>query len=169
MAGLPRLNKLPELEAHAQLLRCCGAPRWAEGMMKARPFKTEAELFMTADKVWLNLEHRDWLDAFAQHPRIGGKDALRAKFSATKEWATGEQAGVGSADEEVLDGLARGNEDYERKFGYIFIVCATGKTAAEMLKLLRDRLGNDRQSEIVIAAEEQRKITRLRLEKLLAS
>ncbi len=110
----------------------------------------------------------DWLEAFAAHPRIGDVDALRAKFAATAAWASGEQAGVAGASESTLRALAEGNRDYEAKFGHIFIVCATGKTADEMLGLLRERLANEPDAELAVAAAEQAKITAIRLRKLLS-
>ena len=108
----------------------------------------------------------DWLEAFAAHPRIGDLDALRKKFASTANWCAGEQAGVAAADEAVLTALADGNRAYEARFGYIFIVCATGKSAAEMLAILTARLANDPEVELKVATAEQAKITRLRLEKL---
>ncbi len=107
----------------------------------------------------------DWLQAFASHPRIGDRDALRAKFAATGAWTAHEQSGVDGAPEDLLGELAEENCRYEARFGYIFIVCATGKTAGEMLALLKERLTNDAGLELKIAAGEQAKITRIRLEK----
>jgi 2-oxo-4-hydroxy-4-carboxy-5-ureidoimidazoline decarboxylase len=151
-----------------QLARCCGSKRWVERMLASQPFADAAALLQAADDVWSSLEPAAWLEAFSHHPKIGGKDALREKFAATRTWAQGEQAGVKQADEAVLEALARGNAEYEARFHHIFIVCATGKTAAEMLALLRARLPNTLEEELRIAAAEQAKITRLRLEKLLS-
>jgi 2-oxo-4-hydroxy-4-carboxy-5-ureidoimidazoline decarboxylase len=134
-----------------------------------RPFADAKALLASADEVWASLGPVDWKEAYAHHPRIGDKQALRERFAATRQWAAGEQAGVSGASESVLDALAEGNRDYESRFGHIFIVCATGKSAEEMLALLRARLGNDPKTEERIAAAEQAKITRIRLEKLLAS
>jgi 2-oxo-4-hydroxy-4-carboxy-5-ureidoimidazoline decarboxylase len=167
MDGLSRLNDHPAPEARGELLRCCGSSRWAEAMIARRPFPSVAALLEAADAVWWGLEPADWREAFAHHPKIGDKEALRARFASTREWASGEQAGVGAASEEVLTALAEGNSAYESRFGYIFIVCATGKTAPEMLALLRERLPHDPQDELRIAAGEQAKITGLRLERLL--
>ena len=164
---LHTLNALPAEEARAAFLRCCGSSWWADVMAGRRPYRDEAELFAVAEGLWPSLSRADWLEAFAHHPRIGDVEGLRKKFGATRAWAEGEQAGAAEASEEVLEALAEGNRAYEARFGYIFIVCATGKTAAEMLALLRARLPNDPETELRIAAEEQRKITRLRLEKLL--
>jgi 2-oxo-4-hydroxy-4-carboxy-5-ureidoimidazoline decarboxylase len=163
------LDALPPAEARAEFRRCCGSARWVERMIAARPFFDRQRLFATAEDTWNHLDPEDWREAFTHHPKIGDKEALRARFADTRQWALGEQAGAAQASEEVLDALARGNQAYEARFGHIFIVCATGKTAAEMLGLLHDRLGNDPDTELRIAAGEQAKITRLRLEKLLAS
>jgi 2-oxo-4-hydroxy-4-carboxy-5-ureidoimidazoline decarboxylase len=161
------LNALPIDAARAELLRCCGSTRWAEKTLARRPFADKAAALAAADAAWAETSEKDWLEAFAHHPRIGGRDALRAKFAATKAWAQGEQAAVAAADEATLDALEKGNADYESRFGFIFIVCATGKSAAEMLSLLKVRLPHDRASELEIAAGEQAKITKIRLEKLL--
>jgi 2-oxo-4-hydroxy-4-carboxy-5-ureidoimidazoline decarboxylase len=164
---LDELNALPPIEFREAMARCCGANHWVSGMLHRRPFADKAAVIAGAGAAWAETGEKDRLEAFAHHPRIGGKDALRAKFAATKAWAQGEQAAVAAADEATLDALAKGNADYEARFGFIFIVCATGKSAAEMLTLLNDRLPNDRASELRIAAGEQAKITTIRLEKLL--
>ncbi|MCA9540980.1 MAG: allantoicase [Myxococcales bacterium] len=162
------LNGLSADEARAALTRCCGARRFVEGLLAARPFASRTHLFGDAERVWWHLGDADWLEAFGHHPRIGADvEALRAKFAATADWSAGEQAGVASADEAVLQALADGNRAYEARFGYIFIVCATGKSAAEMLALLRARLDADPPAELRVAAGEQARITRLRLEKLI--
>jgi 2-oxo-4-hydroxy-4-carboxy-5-ureidoimidazoline decarboxylase len=142
--------------------------RWVERMLAARPFGDAARLLAAAEDAWAGLSPDDWREAFAHHPRIGDKDALRARFASTREWAAGEQAGAMAASEDVLEALARENQAYLERFGYIFIVCATGKSATEMLELLRARLRNDTAAELRVAAAEQARITRLRLEKLLA-
>lgn len=164
---LVELNGLPEEAVVAELLRCCGCAAWASAVVRRRPFASKDALFAAADEEWSLAGPAEWLEAFAHHPRIGGKDALRAKFSSTVTWAKCEQAGTAAADEATLDGLAKGNEEYERKNGFIFIVCATGKTANEMLLLLNQRLPNEKDQEMKIAAAEQQKITKLRLEKLI--
>jgi len=165
---LAELNALPEEAARAELLRCCGCARWAGAVLAKRPFADKPGLLSAADAAWAATAEKDWHEAFSHHPRIGGKDALRAKFASTQSWATGEQAGATAASEAVLDALAAGNAAYESRFGHIFIVCATGKSAAEMLDLLKSRLGNDAACELKIAAGEQHKITKIRLEKLLS-
>jgi 2-oxo-4-hydroxy-4-carboxy-5-ureidoimidazoline decarboxylase len=138
-------------------------------MIAARPFGSRDRLFACAEAAWRDLGSEDWREAFAAHPKIGDQAALRARFADTRQWAEGEQAGTLEATEATLAALAQGNQDYETRFGHIFIVCATGKSALEMLSLLRARLDNDPETELRIAAGEQAKITRLRLLKLLAS
>jgi 2-oxo-4-hydroxy-4-carboxy-5-ureidoimidazoline decarboxylase len=157
---LEYLNALDSDAATRELLRCCGSRRWAEAMTAARPFGSVEAIRVTADVVWGWLSPSDWLEAFAAHPRIG---AGRAGGT----WSAQEQAGARSAASHVLDRLAALNRQYEQRFGYIFIVCATGKTGDEMLGLLEQRLHNRPDEELRIAAGEQAKITRLRLRKLL--
>lgn len=161
------LDPLSEAEARALLARCCGASRWVDGMLARRPFASRAALLAAADAMWAGLTETDYLEAFAHHPRIGEDlAALRARFPDTAAWASTEQAGASTADEPTLLALRDENRAYFERFGFIFIVCASGKSARELLALLRERLHNDRPRELVIAAAEQAKITRLRLEKL---
>ena len=139
-------------------------------MMNILPIADAKVLLHQATKIWNDLTEADWREAFTHHPKIGGDvAALREKFASTSTWAEGEQAAVKEASQATLEALAAGNTAYEQKFGYIFIVCATGKTAAEMLALLQARLPNTPEIEIIIAMGEQDKITRIRLEKLLAT
>ncbi len=166
--NLELINALTDDEAHESFKRCCGSTRWSEEMARARPFESEAALMETAERIWWRLANDDWLEAFGAHPRIGDIDALRTKFASTAAWASREQAGVDRAAEHVLNHLAIGNRQYEARFGYTFIVCATGKSAEEMLELLRERLSSDTEAEIKIAAAEQMKITRIRLERIVA-
>lgn len=166
MRDLDPLHSLNAGEAGAALLRCCGSVRWAERMAALRPFADEAAMFAAARDVWQDLTRDDWLEAFAAHPKIGDVDSLRSKFAHTAAWSAQEQSGMNATSEATIQAFADGNRDYEKKFGHIFIVCATGKTAGEMLTLLQARLGNDAATELRIAAAEQEKITRLRLEKL---
>jgi 2-oxo-4-hydroxy-4-carboxy-5-ureidoimidazoline decarboxylase len=166
VVNLDQVNSWTKGEAQAAFLRCCGASRWAAQMAACRPFVREQDLFDEAERIWQELNCDDWLEAFAAHPRIGDLDALRLKFANTTAWTTAEQAGMAGAADAVLLALAEGNGAYEAKFGYIFIVCATGKTAEEMLALLQERLQNDPERELLIAVGEQAKITRLRLQKL---
>lgn len=159
------LNGLPAAEAEAAFLACCGSRSWARQMTEGRPYADAEALLEAADRIWWSLAPEDWREAFAAHPKIGEKKAAGdAQF---RHWSEQEQAGVASAEEVLLAELAEGNRAYAERFGCIFIVCASGKSAEEMLGLLRSRLGNDPETELRVAAEEQRKITRLRLGKLL--
>lgn len=168
--ALGRLNELPREEALAALLACCGARRWAEAVADERPFHDEARLFESADRVWWSLRREDWLEAFRSHPKIGERKVERATGEAARNWSEQEQsAAARGATRETLGALAEANRVYENRFGHIFIVCATGKTSDEMLELLRRRLPNEPDAELRIAAEEQRRITRLRLRKLLGA
>jgi 2-oxo-4-hydroxy-4-carboxy-5-ureidoimidazoline decarboxylase len=166
MADVAPLNCLGEFEALAALLRCCGSTRWAEQMSSQRPFADFDALLATARSIWRNLVRADWLEAFVAHPKIGDLASLRAKFAQTAAWSEQEQAGVAITSESTLQALAAGNRAYEEKFGFIFIVCATGKSANEILDLLQQRLGNAAADELAIAAAEQEKITALRLQRL---
>ena len=166
-AALQRLNTESEEMAWEKLLRCCGASKWVLNMMKGRPFADEETLYARSQEAFSTLEHTDWLEAFSHHPKIGDIDSLRAKFASTAVWASNEQSGTSAASEETLQALAQGNTNYEDKFGFIFIICATGKSASEMLDALHARLGNDADTELMNAAEQQKQITRLRLRKLL--
>jgi OHCU decarboxylase len=154
------LNRLDAGRARAEFLRCCGSARWAAAMAEARPFDDVDTMRTRGDEVWSSLARSDWLEAFAAHPKIGERRTASA-------WSAAEQAGVQSADDEVRARLERMNADYEQRFGFIFIVCATGKAPGEMLALLERRLTNRPESELPLAAEEQRKITALRLAKLV--
>ena len=165
--ALEHLNALPVEEASAELLKSCGSTRWARAMCEERPFRDTRALADAADRVWLGLGREDWLEAFRSHPKIGERRAARETGEGARRWSEEEQEGARDAGGDVLDALAEANREYERRFGHIFIVCATGKSAAEMLALLRRRLANDPDTELRVAAEEQRRITRLRLEKLL--
>jgi 2-oxo-4-hydroxy-4-carboxy-5-ureidoimidazoline decarboxylase len=165
--GLLRVNSLSNEECEQELKRCCGSSSWVRKMILQRPFASSVELFEKAESIWWSLSETDWREAFAHHPQIGDIENLRKKFATTANWASSEQAGATNAPEEILNALAEGNKEYEEKFGYIFIVCATGKSAEEMLQILKSRLPNSPEVEIKIAATEQAKITRLRLEKLL--
>lgn len=165
---LDQLNRLSEADATAAFTQCCASSRWVERMVIDRPFESLAEMLEISDRIWEECDVDDYLEAFEGHPRIGDVESLAKKYASTKAWAGGEQKGVVGADPQVIQRLADGNKSYEEKFGHIFIVCATGKSAAEMLALLEARMGNDPEHEITVAAEEQNKITRIRLKKLLA-
>ncbi len=167
ITALDQLNKLPSEDAQAEFLKCCGCKSWARAMTKARPFENANHLLNEADRIWWSLDPADWLEAFRAHPKIGEKKAAAAQSEQAQNWSAQEQSGTQNAPADTMLLLAEGNRKYEQRFGFIFIVCATGKSSEEMLAVLNNRLGNDRDTEIRTAAEEQRKITRLRLEKLL--
>jgi len=153
-------------DARRLLRACCGSERWVERMMHRRPFASRETVLSAARNVWLALDEKDWKEAFSQHPKIGDRDALRNRFPESHHLSGREQAGVDGAHGDVLRELASLNQEYEARFGYIFIVCATGKSADEMLALLRERLTNSPADEIRLAAGEQAKITALRLTSL---
>ncbi len=136
-------------------------------MSKRRPFNSPDELFTASREESQRLVEKDWLEAFAAHPKIGDSRSISKHHNNTTSWAEKEQSGVQAALPGIVEDLAEANEKYQAKFGYIFIVCATGKSAMEMLTLLRQRIDNSHTKELAIAAAEQAKITRLRLEKLL--
>ncbi len=165
--ALRRLNELPPAEAAAELLACCGSTRWAQDVAEQLPVRDAEELYERADQVWWRLDAEDWLEAFRSHPRIGESRAARETGEEARRWSRDEQRGTNDAARETLGELAEANRVYEQRFGYIFIVCATGRSAEEMLAILRARLTNDPARELRVAAEEQRRITRLRLAKLL--
>jgi allantoicase len=165
--GLRRLNSLSAKQAEAALLDCCGSRAWARRMGSARPFENAPQLFEAADEVCSDLGREDWLEAFHHHPPIGGKGSKEKQSASARGWSAKEQAGMGQASRATVAALAEANHAYGKRFGYIFIVCAAGKSSEEMLSILRRRLENDPETELRVAAEEQRRITRLRLEKLL--
>ncbi|TGD80675.1 2-oxo-4-hydroxy-4-carboxy-5-ureidoimidazoline decarboxylase [Hymenobacter wooponensis] len=166
---LAELNRLPPTGLADALQTCCGSSAWVEAMRGIFPVADRVTLLQKATIIWNDLSEADWREAFTHHPKIGDIASLKEKFASTSAWAAGEQGAVKEAPLEVLEALAAGNEAYEQKFGYIFIVCATGKSAEEMLALLQARLPNPPPQEILIAMAEQDKITRIRLEKLLAA
>ena len=167
--SLAQFNRLPRQRAMRVLLDCCGSKKWAQQMAARRPFASESEFAGAADNIWSALAREDWLEAFLHHPPIGETRA-KAKQSATaNRWSAKEQSLAQKAAPEVLEALAVQNRAYSEKFGYVFLICATGKSSEEILHVLRQRLPNDPGAELRVAAEEQRKITRLRLEKLLES
>lgn len=162
------INSKQPIDLNKELLtKCCGSEKWINSMIREMPFNTKEEIFNNAEKVWYSLNKEDWLEAFSQHPKIGDINSLTEKFYSTKELAGNEQAGVNNASIETLTEFAKLNDEYEKKFGYIFIVCASGKSADEMLHIIKERIKNNSETEIKIAMEEQNKITKLRLEKLI--
>jgi allantoicase len=165
---LDRLNRLSRKKAVPVFLDCCGSKQWATRMTDSRPFAAPAELFEKADAFWEGLGPKDRLEAFRHHPPIGGKRAAAKQSSKASRWSAKEQSTAQQASPETLALLAAENRAYSEQFGYVFLICATGKTSTEILDALRRRMPNDPAVELRIAAEEQRKIMRLRLEKLLA-
>jgi 2-oxo-4-hydroxy-4-carboxy-5-ureidoimidazoline decarboxylase len=164
---IDELNALPAEEAWRVLERCCGAGVWVDALVTHRPYESFAALKEASEAAFEKLHRDDWREAFSHHPKIGDVESLRHRFASTSAWAGEEQRGAAGADDETLGALSEGNAAYEARFGYIFIVSATGKSAAEMLALIRHRMENDPADEWQVAAEEQTKITRLRLNRLI--
>jgi OHCU decarboxylase len=167
MPDLAWLNELATEEARKELLKCCGATRWAGAVEQERPYGSVEQLIAKANDVWWALDASDWLEAFRSHPKIGEKKTANAVSAQSQQWSTQEQQGVQHAAPNAIERLAKLNADYEKKFGFIFIVCATGKSSDEILALLEKRLLNEPAAELPIAAAEQARITELRLRKLL--
>jgi OHCU decarboxylase len=159
-------NEAREDFALDAMLACCAARRWAQSMVALRPFETVETLSLTGDEVWSTMEEADWMEAFASHPRIGERKAV-PQPTQSAAWSKQEQSGASRVGDDVLAQLAKGNMVYEQRFGFTYIVCATGKSADEMLGILERRLASDRAAELREAAEQQRQITRIRLRKWL--
>jgi 2-oxo-4-hydroxy-4-carboxy-5-ureidoimidazoline decarboxylase len=160
-------NNLSSTQATAELLKCCGSRRWAEKVASHRPFTSALQLNETAHDLWWSLDRDDWLEAFRRHPKIGEQKAEQEQPTHAQQWSAQEQSAIGQSSSDVKDALARLNRHYEAKFGYIYIICATGKSAEEMLSTLQERLRSEPDDELRIAAAEQAKITALRLAKLV--
>jgi 2-oxo-4-hydroxy-4-carboxy-5-ureidoimidazoline decarboxylase len=167
--ALERWNGLSVEDAENEIVACCGSRVWARQMVHRRPITDEALLLSASDDVWNSLSQQDWIEAFESHPRIGESRSAPSVDRRSTAWSSSEQHRVSSETDTVKAALAEGNREYERRFGRIFIVCATGKTGAEILEILRNRLHNDRATEIGEAAEQQRQITRLRLRRWLSA
>jgi allantoicase len=168
VAGIEQFNRLSQEQARKALLDCCGARNWAKQMLAMRPFPDLGYALDTADKLWAGLQREDWLEAFRHHPAIGEKRVKAKQSASARRWSVGEQSAAQKAAPQMLTALDVANRKYAQKFGHVFLICATGKSGEEILKNLHGRMPNDPEAELRIAAEEQRKITRLRLEKLLA-
>jgi 2-oxo-4-hydroxy-4-carboxy-5-ureidoimidazoline decarboxylase len=166
--AIERLNSLDDYHFREVLLKCSGSPVWCEQMAQLRPFLDADDLIGKSSRAWEKLSTQDWLDAFRSHPQIGDVESLRDRFSSTAAWASGEQSGIYSTSQEILKSLAEGNATYEKRFGHIFIVSASGKSAEEMLSILNGRLCNSSEVELSISSAEHKKITQLRIEKLQA-
>jgi len=165
--SINELNTMSSDAARALFQQCCTSEEWLTRMLHSIPYSDASELKAAADKNWENMDEADYLQAFDGHPKIGNVSSLKEKYASTKALASGEQSSVNSASDEVINRLALENKNYEEKFGFIFIVCASGKSAEEMLNLLETRLPNDRSTELANAREEQRKIFQIRIEKIL--
>ena len=165
---LSRWNDLSAEEAAREILPCCGSSAWAAAMASKRPLQTEEALLAASDEIWPNLGEADWLEAFQSHPRIGESRTEESVTAQSSSWSEQEQQKAAAADDAVKTALKWGNREYEQKFGRIFIVCATGKSATEILEILRRRLHNDDATELQQAAEEQRQIMHIRLMKWIA-
>ena len=164
---LDRWNQLSEHEAIEQVLSCCGSTAWARELVARRPVRNETSLVAVSDEIWNSLSEQDWLEAFSKHPRIGERKAPMVASAQSATWSQQEQQNVASAGDAVQQALAEANREYEQRFGRVFIVCATGKNASGILDILRRRLQNDDATELREAADEQRRITNLRLKKWL--
>jgi OHCU decarboxylase len=164
---LDYLNTLPHPDAVAEFMKCCGSQRWAQRMVINRPYLSLEDLCVKAGDLWWDLESDDWLEAFRSHPKIGERKASSDVAKQSLEWSSQEQAGISQAQSLTLSELARLNREYETRFGFIYIVCASGKSSEEMLEILRTRMNNTPEDELTIAACEQAKITDLRLRKLM--
>jgi allantoicase len=164
---ISRFHRLPKGKAQKALLDCCGSKKWVARMLANRPFADLPAILHAADAIWKELDQKAWREAFLHHPPIGGRKARARQSGKAKNWSAGEQSAAQQGSAATLDQIAAGNAAYQRKFGHVFLICATGKTAGEILESLERRMNNEPSAETLVAAEEQRKITRLRLEKLL--
>ncbi|MEP6729850.1 MAG: 2-oxo-4-hydroxy-4-carboxy-5-ureidoimidazoline decarboxylase [bacterium] len=164
---LAQLDTMPDAESAFTLAACCGSSTWVAAMVARRPFGSRETLLAVAEEVGLALQPSDWLDAFAHHPRIGERQPASLVSATAANWSQGEQSASSMSSEDARAALREANAEYEQRFGFIFIICANGRSANEILAALRDRLTNEPDAEMFIAAREQRQITRQRLEKLI--
>ena len=162
---LEQWNQSPAQEAVTAVLSCCGSHAWATKLCESRPYRSPEEVMSSADEIWQSLDPEDWSEAFGCHPRIG--ESARGVHGQSAEWSQEEQSGAQAGSPEVLASIARLNKEYEERHGFTYIVCATGKSAEELLSLLEKRIANSTLDEIREAAEQQRQITQLRLKKWL--
>lgn len=169
MTGVADLDAMPRARAAELLRACCGSSAWVNGVLDRRPLGSREALLRIAGEVWEALDAPDWLEAFAHHPRIGESRSAAAQDERARGWSEGEQAGMRNAPPQLRAALARANAAYVARFGYICIICAAGKSAEALLSTTVARLNNDFATELRVAADEQRKITELRLEKLVAT
>ena len=157
---------MPKGQAVELFSSCCGASRWVTEMVARRPFGSRGAVMTVADRVWQTMDEPDWREAFSHHPRIGERTGAVPQTPRGAAWSASEQAGIDSAAESLRSELAAVNREYEARFGYIYIVCAEGRTAEELLAFARRRLANDHHTELLTAMLEQEKIMQLRLERL---
>ena len=169
LTGIARLNYLPRKQAAAALYDCCGSKKWVGRVLAQRPFASGGALLDCAEQAFVGLTRKDWLGIFRSHPAIGAMKAKAKQTAKAREWSAREQSVAQKAAPEILAAMAAANEAYEATFGHVFLICATGQSSEQILKSFQERLGHDAETEMRIAGEEQRKITRLRLEKLLGS
>jgi OHCU decarboxylase len=160
-----KLNRLSREEAYAELLKCCGSTRWAREVAALKPFWDVTQVVIIGYRVWSELSEDDWLEAFRAHPKIGETKTKAAVTEQEQRWSEGEQARAQESPDATLAALASANREYEERFGFIFIICASGRTAEEILAALRARITNERDAELRVAASEQWNITELRLRK----
>ncbi len=165
---IAEFDHLPTEKKRELLKQCCGSEAWVNKMITIFPVEDLVEFLESAEEKWYECTEEDWKEAFEHHPQIGDINSLKQRFANTAEWAAAEQAGINDSSDEVLQNLAEGNKLYQNKFGYIFIISASGKSAGEILTRLELRLPNSAEAEINMAAEEQNKITKIRLEKLFS-
>lgn len=168
-AGLQRFNDAEPRQAKKALLACCGSEVWAEAMVDGRPYPAPDDLFRAAEDTWFLLPQDEWLEAFKHHPRIGERDLSRSQYAATADHSAREQAGMAAATDEQRREFETLNERYERRFGHVFLICASGRSPGNMLDQIRRRLDNDAHTELHNAAAEQARITRIRLERMLSA
>ncbi len=166
---LEHWHALPADEAAAEVLSCCGSHAWAACLAAMRPFAEEQSLFAAADRCWQHLPEEDWLEAFRSHPRIGEQHAQKQTTATSAAWSRSEQSQMNEADTAILQRMREGHRAYEERFGRIFIVCASGKQPAELLRILEHRLASDAAQELVESAAQQQQIMQLRLRKWLAA
>lgn len=164
--NLKEFNDLNIETVKEKLFMCCGSAKWVEKVISEKPFASIEQLLAISEQAWIECDEGDALEAFSHHPKIGNLEELEKKFSNTSHFAGNEQKSVQTATQEVLTKLAQMNEEYWQRFGFIFIIFATGKSADEMLNSLQARINNEKEAEIQIAKAEQGKITQLRLNKL---
>ncbi len=167
-----RWNFLPKAAAADEILPCCGSRAWADAMAARRPLPDEVKLLAASDEIWQTLTESEWVEAFGSHPRIGESrigesETSKAASPQSAAWSEQEQRNVADANDALRTALAEANREYERRFDRIFIVCATGKSPEEILRILQRRINNDEPTELQEAVEQQRQITQIRLKKWL--